>query len=111
MIPHAWIEFEGKITDISLTKTEFPEAQLSGALIVLDEVIRPGEIMYTYHKVRTPEALNALEGSRQEEVVESQTLHASMVAISRRPKQIRKYLKSAPSELSFRVLAKAAAFE
>ena len=32
MISHAWIEFEGKVTDVSLTKTEYPEEQLSGAL-------------------------------------------------------------------------------
>ena len=108
MIPHAWIEFENTITDISLTQTEYPEQQLRGALIVIDKIIRPGQLSYTYHKARTAEAMEALVLVHPDELAESEERQAFMTAISKSPKQIRAYLKSAPPKLSFRVLAAAA---
>lgn len=104
MISHAWIEFEGKVTDVSLTKTEYPEEQLSGALVVHGHEIRPGQIQYTYHKARTANALFALRGIDPVEAAELEALHEAMVAVSISPKKIRKYLKSAPRELAFHVL-------
>jgi hypothetical protein len=36
MISHAWVEIGGKKTDINLTMTEHPQAQLTGPLLILD---------------------------------------------------------------------------
>ena len=49
---HAWIELGGKKIEISLTRTEIPESQLPGDLLILDRIVRPGVAKYTYH--RTP---------------------------------------------------------
>jgi len=107
MMSHAWIEFEGKITDVSLTKTEYPEENLSGALIVMGEVIRPGDRTYTYHKARTPQALAILTSMDPREVAQDETRHVEMGAISKSPKQMRRFLKSARPESRFEALAKA----
>lgn len=107
MIPHAWIEFQDTVTDVSLTKTEYPDVQLTGALVVLGKVLKPGQLAYTYHKTRTREALDALMDTPPLDVADSEERHAFMKSISKSPEQIRAYLKAAPNELSFRVLAAA----
>lgn len=53
---HAWIEYDGKITDASLTCTSHPEAVPTGALIVQGFVLRPGQASYTYFQNEAPEA-------------------------------------------------------
>ncbi|MEJ0098495.1 MAG: hypothetical protein WDO12_01605 [Pseudomonadota bacterium] len=60
MTSHAWIESSSGITDISLTKTEHPEIQLSGALLIFGRPIYKGRAAYTYHAERSREALDAL---------------------------------------------------
>ena len=51
MTSHAWIEFDGKKTDISLTMTDEPSVQLQGQLIVLDQVLKAGHA-YTYDRAQ-----------------------------------------------------------
>jgi len=60
MTSHAWIEFDGRKTDISLTMTDEPSVQLQGQLIVLDHVLKEGHA-YTYHRAQDAAALSALE--------------------------------------------------
>lgn len=52
---HAWIEYEGKITDVSLTATSNPDACPVGALLVHDYAVRPGVANYTYFRDEDPE--------------------------------------------------------
>lgn len=56
MASHAWIEFNEKKTDISLTMTDEPSVQLQGQLIVLDQVLKEGHA-YTYHRSQNEAAL------------------------------------------------------
>lgn len=61
---HAWIEFEGRKTDASLTYTEFPDKTPTGALLVADHVVRPGATDYRYFKNEAREVKSALEWMR-----------------------------------------------
>lgn len=45
---HAWIEYEEKKVDVSLTKTSHPDVQPPGDMILLDHVFQKGEATYTY---------------------------------------------------------------
>jgi len=58
MTSHAWLVFNGKKTDISLTQTQHPSVP-TGSLLVLDHPFAVGKATYTYHDDRTPEALLA----------------------------------------------------
>jgi hypothetical protein len=49
-ISHAWIEYKGKRTDISLWCTEHPDVQLPGAAIIQDFKYRNGIAEYAYHR-------------------------------------------------------------
>jgi hypothetical protein len=53
---HAWIEFDGKITDASLTLTTHPETAPTGALIIQGFVVRSGQASYTYFQNDDPNA-------------------------------------------------------
>lgn len=71
---HAWIEYEGKITDTSLTCTSHPEVAPTGALIVQGFVLRPGQASYTYFQNDDPNA------ARMRKWVASQPQYASIQA-------------------------------
>lgn len=53
---HAWIEYEDKITDASLTRSENPDAVPTGALIVQGYPLRLGHATYRYLQNHDPEA-------------------------------------------------------
>ncbi|WP_199032709.1 hypothetical protein [Ralstonia sp. ASV6] len=60
MFAHAWIESDGKRTDLSLTQTTsnlFPP----GDLIILDRVIKKGVVSYAYHPNTTAEIERVLQ--------------------------------------------------
>lgn len=71
---HSWIEYEGKITDTSLTCTSHPEVAPTGALIVQGFVLRPGQASYTYFQNDDPDA------ARMRQWVASQPKWASIQA-------------------------------
>lgn len=54
MISHGWLEYEGMKVDLGLHVVEHPDVVKPGALVVLDEPLRPGVIEYTYHLERPP---------------------------------------------------------
>jgi hypothetical protein len=97
---HAWIEFNGRITDASLTFTSNPEAQPTGSLIVLDHVLRKGAVSYSYYKEGEPVVLKSLEWMRT--VPEFKTIlnhklheHQTMLGIAL-SKCVDEYLAKAP---------------
>jgi hypothetical protein len=57
-ISHAWIEHLGRKTDISLWRTDHPDVQRPGAVIIQDFDYRHGATMYTYQR-ELPEAARA----------------------------------------------------
>lgn len=109
MISHAWLEFGGKKSDITLTHTEHPDAQLTGELIILDHVVRSGRVKYTYHRQRTMEAVIALQKLREEmpwAVDTKEAEHLLMEEMSKSEAMILKYLNAAPYDRNYDALAR-----
>jgi hypothetical protein len=100
MTSHAWIEFDGRITDTSLTYCERSNSVPTGALIVHDKVLREGEASYTYHHHGTSAVQAGLDwlGERKEyHVALQQKLveHERMRLISAN-RSFQEYFSSAP---------------
>ncbi|TES60686.1 hypothetical protein E2P84_44105 [Burkholderia cepacia] len=114
MASHAWIEFGGKKTDISLTRTEYPEFQPPGALLIHDHVVRRGTVLHTYHLAQSTESLaREVEMARSDPhtsavVQHKQREHAIMSDRATDDAKIQQYFKSAPPQLSYDVLARLA---
>jgi hypothetical protein len=97
MSSHAWVEYRGKKTDISLTRTEHPHAQAAGALLILDRVMRSGKATYTYHHERPSEAIALLQQLDQDVVAQKETEHLEMAARARSEELMTKYLENGPT--------------
>ncbi len=109
MISHAWLEFGGKKSDITLTHTEHPDVQLTGELIILDHVVRSGRVKYTYHRQRTAEAMSAVQELREElpwAVDAKEAEHQQMEGMSKSETLIQSYLDGAPNDRSYDALAR-----
>ncbi|WP_288200080.1 hypothetical protein [uncultured Pleomorphomonas sp.] len=57
MISHAWLEFDAMKTDLTLNVVEHPDVIRPGDVVVLDTVLRPGVLHYSYHRERPAEAI------------------------------------------------------
>lgn len=112
MASHAWIEYNGKKTDLSLSRTEHGDHQPTGAFILLDHVVRRGEAIYTYHRERSAEALKAeREFSETDEdtkriVAHKEAEHALMLSRASDDALIERYLASAPPHLNYDAMAR-----
>ena len=109
MISHAWLEFGGKKSDITLTHTEHPDTQLTGELIILNHVVRSGRVKYTYHLQRTTESEIALQKLREEKpwaVDAKEAEHLQMEEMSKSEAMIQKYLNAAPDDRNYDALAR-----
>jgi hypothetical protein len=107
---HGWIEFNGKKTDASLTRTEHPEAQPRGALIVLDHVLRKGDATYTYHYEGDAFPSLALvwmrsTGQYDEILALKEAEHQKMLSIAASDAEMDSYLARAPRGSTFDELA------
>lgn len=49
-ISHAWLEFGGLKTDLTLNVVEHVHAVPNGAALVLDRVLRAGRVRHSYHR-------------------------------------------------------------
>ncbi len=110
MTSHAWIEFDGKKTDISLTITDEPSVQLQGQLIVLDQVLKEGRA-YTYHRAQDEAALKALRAiyadPRFRQLAERKDReHEMMSDIARDPERIMDFLNGAPDGFDYAELVR-----
>lgn len=99
---HAWIEYGGKKTDVSLTYTTHPDVVPTGGLIIHDYVLRTGKASYVYYKNDDPQALEKLRWMRT--VPEFSAIlahkdreHRRMLEIASSPDRIEEYLASAPA--------------
>lgn len=110
---HAWLEYAGKKTDVSLTITEFPEYQLPGELLVLDCVLQPGVAQYTYHHTQSPESLEELRQSSAAGpefaavIAMKEREHTDMLARAIDDDAMESFLADAPASVSYRALAAA----
>jgi hypothetical protein len=109
MISHAWLEHDGLKVDLTLHLTD---GFSTGALLVLDHVLRPGRLVYTYHRERTPAGIaQDRVMMRDPEIApvlrHKQAEHQTMSGIARDSKRLGDYLAVAPAQMSYDVLAKA----
>ncbi len=109
MVSHAWLELGGKKTDLTLAKTERPDLNLPGDVLILDFPIRRAH-RYTYHLKRTPQAIELeerwLRRPNSADVVKQKAAeHERMNRLSGSADEMRSFLDSAPDGLNFVRLA------
>lgn len=108
MSSHAWIEYNGKVTDISLTRTEYAQAQPRGHLLILGRIVYPGEVAYSYHRERSPEALDFLRGLEKlgplGPIQHKEQEHQQMASASRSDSGALAYLNAAPPDRTYAAL-------
>ena len=107
---HAWYEFRGRRTDLTLCRPLRPEVQQRGPLVIHGKVITAGWPKYTYHKDRPPEGLAEIEQLMSDPttrpmIAEQEELHLRMAAIARDNALIRTYLDDAPDGLTYERIA------
>lgn len=105
---HAWIDFHGRKTDVSMTRTEHPVQQPPGAMIVLDRVLKKGQTEYTYYENDDPRALTAIAMQRKNQMLgalqaHKGAQHRQMMSIAEvgHMERIDAYLAQAPQGLKF----------
>lgn len=104
LMSHAWLEFSGKKTDVSLAFTSRPEINPPGQLIYLDRVFGRGQV-YSYHREMSEAGRAALEEFRitgnAAMVDHKEREHAGMLAMAEDHGRIRTYLDSAPKGMTY----------
>lgn len=104
MISHAWLEHEGKTTDITLGRTDPPSEP--GAVLILDRPLTRGRATYSYHREKGS-AGEALERDAKMGwiVAHKRTEHQRMSQIAADPEMLRSFLDGAPDGLTYLRLA------
>ena len=102
---HAWIEFSGKKTDVSLAYTDHPDAQPPGSVIILDFELRKGASVYTYYADNHPdaqEALISLRNNRELDAIRDhkEAEHQRMLGIAN-SRTMMQHLSGAPAGLRY----------
>jgi hypothetical protein len=110
MASHAWIEFNGKKTDISLTETADRDALPPGPLLILDRPFTAGDTTYTYHLQPDAAAILAEQEVAADPqyggVVEHKKReHERMAGIAKDKSRMLDYLNAAPNGCTYERLA------
>lgn len=104
LMSHAWLEFSGKKTDVSLAFTSRPDINPPGQLIYLDRVFGQGQV-YSYHREMSETGRAALEKFRiagnAALVDHKEREHSQMLAMAEDRSRIRAYLDSAPKGMTY----------
>lgn len=111
MISHAWIELDGRKTDLTLAFVEYGHA---GPLLVLDRELRPGAVQYSYHREQTNEGraqyAALMDDPRMRPIViHKEQEHADMLARIGDPAMTRAHMDAAPPGLRYEDLRDAIA--
>ncbi|WP_376711208.1 hypothetical protein [Pseudochrobactrum lubricantis] len=110
MMSHAWLEYSGTKTDVSLGVTANPILWPTGEVIILDRVIYSGH-NYSYHVSMTDAGLQThydmLKGPDSALVQQKAEEHLEMLARAKTPQSIRSYLDGAPAGLHYDELSSA----
>ena len=109
---HAWLEYRGQPTDLTLCRPMSPEVQKRGKLLIHGRVIADGWPRYTYHLERPTAGRRIIEQllsdpSTQPMVAEQEELHLRMVATMKDNELIRVYLDDAPDGRTYDSIATA----
>lgn len=108
MISHAWLEFGGKKTDLTLGATQSPDLNPVGNVIIVDHVVRTGR-EYSYHLDRSAKSIAAEAQWLQHPTIgpvvrRKEREHAAMGAIAINPDQMLAFLNAAPDRLTYDAL-------
>jgi len=109
---HAWLEFRGQRTDLTLCRPLNSGVQRRGQLVIHGRVIVEGWSQYTYHLQRPSDGLRVIEQmmadpSTRPIVAEQDGLHLRMVNTVKDNALIRAYLDGAPDGLTYDCIATA----
>ncbi len=110
---HAWLEYHGKKTDISLHKTSQPDIQPPGDLIILDHIIKRGECTYTYWKELPATAEQELPRMSSDSpkhaaiIAHKDREHARIQNLSKLPNGAEQYFRDAPPQCTYEYLVRA----
>jgi len=107
-ISHAWIEYAGLKTDLTIHLTEDPI--LRGSLIVSDGILLTGRATYTYHRQRTQAGLLQEMAMMKELgplVVHKAEEHQLMLARAANPALMKAYLDAAPEQQGYDAMKRA----
>lgn len=100
MTSHAWIEFNGRKTDVSLTYCDQSDVIPTGELIVHDRVIRHGKASYTYYEHNDPAAQAGLkwmqEQSQLQAVIQKKMIEHERMRNIVANRTFKEYLENAP---------------
>lgn len=107
---HAWVEFDGRRIDISLTRTEDPQTLPTGDFILLDRVVLQGCATYRYYREIPEQAKEAMiqlalapESAATSKLVHGR--HRQMLAMVDDEAAIDRYLDSVAGGMDYRSLA------
>ena len=111
MISHAWLEYEGMKSDLTLFLPNPSAQQPSGALLVLDQVLIKGQISYSYHLQQTEPGRAQTEVLRRDPksgplLQHKEQEHRRMLECAADPALLKTYLNDAPPEISYDAIAK-----
>lgn len=108
---HAWIEHEGKKTDISLWLTERPEIQLRGSVLINEFEFLKGLVTHVYHKDFPESAKPFLqtisENAELKSVIEQKANeHLQIKKLSEESAGADDYFRGAPASMKYEALLK-----
>ncbi|MGE8126315.1 hypothetical protein ACQKQD_04995 [Methylobacterium sp. NPDC080182] len=102
---HAWYEYNGQKTDITLARPFQPHLQPPGPITIHGRVVRSGN-PYTYHAERPPEGdeliARYLQDPESRPIMEhAAARHAEMTETAKDNSLIRTYLDNAPNGMTY----------
>ncbi|MBL4829510.1 MAG: hypothetical protein JKY55_06450 [Aliivibrio sp.] len=111
MISHAWLEFEGTKSDLTLNLPNPSTQQPSGALLVLDQVLIKGQLSYSYHIEQTESGRAQTELMRRDPNIagilhHKEQEHQAMLERAADGNLLKAYLDEAPLEFSYAAITK-----
>jgi hypothetical protein len=108
MISHAWLDYKGKKTDITLANTQDLDINPIGQVVVLDRVVHNGHV-YSYHPDQSAKGLAAEVGMLSDPesagvVHMKRAEHIAMTARAKDASVMRTFLDAAPDRMHFEML-------
>jgi len=108
VISHAWLDYNGKKTDVTLANSANADVNPIGQVIVLDRAVRNGH-QYSYHLEQSSKGLAAetgmLRDPRAAEVVNHKRAeHSAMLSRATDTSVMRSFLDCAPDRMTFEMI-------
>lgn len=102
---HAWLEYEGKKTDLTLARAERPELNPPGDILIQDFPFRRAR-KYTYHTTKSEAAVAVekdwLKDPRSAGIVRQKAVeHEAMEKRARSAEEMRTFLDGAPDGITY----------